>query len=78
MWHRTASAGPLWDGNQVRLNWKFSQGMPKHYEFVVAAYAVWIVVFAIYFVVLLRKSGRVMRNLQQLDRKGAAPDGERR
>ena len=52
--------------------------MPKHYEFVVAAYAVGIVVFAIYFVVLLRKSGQVMRNLQQLDKKGAAPNGERR
>ena len=52
--------------------------MPKHYEFVMAAYAVWMVVFAIYFLVLLRKSGRVMRNLQQLDRKGSAPDGEQR
>ena len=52
--------------------------MPKHYEFVMAAYAVWIVVFAVYVVLLWRKSRRVTRNLQQLDRKAAEPEGERR
>ncbi len=48
--------------------------MPKYFEFVFAAYGIWIAGFAIYFIHLLRKSGRITRALADLKSSGQASD----
>ena len=46
--------------------------MPKYFEFVFAAYTIWIGVFAIYLALLFRKSRRIQRSLKRLGNKDAS------
>lgn len=50
--------------------------MPKYFEFVFAAYGIWIGVFAVYLVLLIRKSRRVRRAMEDIARH-ASPPGSR-
>ncbi len=50
--------------------------MPKYFEFVFAAYGIWIGVVAVYLVLLFRKSRRVRRAMEGLTRH-ASPPGDR-
>ncbi len=46
--------------------------MPKHFEFVLAAYGIWIITFVVYFAYLYRKA-RVAQRV--LDRLGGRQEG---
>lgn len=50
--------------------------MPKHYEFVLAAYLIWVGVFALYFFTLHRKSRNTRKALDRLSGTGGV-DGNR-
>lgn len=47
--------------------------MPKYFEYVFSAYAIWIAVFVIYFGYLFLKSRRVTRALEQMARQPEGP-----
>ena len=40
--------------------------MPKHWEFVLAAYFLWAGVFAVYWIHLVRKSRMLARSLERM------------
>ena len=40
--------------------------MPKHYEFVFAAYSIWILVFGVYLLLLHRRERMAKRALERL------------
>ena len=40
--------------------------MPKHFEFVLAAYVIWVVVFAVYLLFLYRKARMAERALERM------------
>ena len=44
--------------------------MPKHFEFVFAAYALWVISFALYFFYLWRRSARTREQLAQYKMPG--------
>ena len=50
--------------------------MPKYFEFVFAAYAIWVVSFAVYFVHLFLKSRRAERALKSLAGSGGESAGD--
>ena len=48
--------------------------MPKNFEFVFAAYGIWVAVFAVYLLYLRRKAVVARRALQRMG--GGAPSSE--
>ncbi|MBI4081846.1 MAG: hypothetical protein HY423_04475 [Candidatus Lambdaproteobacteria bacterium] len=51
--------------------------MPKYFEFVAAAYGIWVLSLTIYLGLLARKAGRLRRLLGQLNRAGGGEAGPR-
>ena len=50
--------------------------MPKYFEFVFAAYGIWVVSFGVYFVHLLRRSRQLTRSLSAMrGGKSSPPSG---
>ncbi|MCZ6472193.1 MAG: hypothetical protein O7E56_15775 [SAR324 cluster bacterium] len=49
--------------------------MPKYFEYVFAAYAIWIGGFGFYLAHLYRKSRRIARALQQLPEESGKSSG---
>ena len=49
--------------------------MPKYFEFVLSAYLIWFGVFAIYFLILFRRSRRNRAALERLSRQPSPVDG---
>ena len=49
--------------------------MPKYFEFVFAAYTIWIGVFAMYLLILFRRSRRNRTALESLSRQKQTVDG---
>jgi len=73
-WSRSLSAAPPAGGGAFFP----SVGvMPKNFEFVIAAYGIWVVSFSVYFYLLMRRSRRLRAALERMaqarrrDRSGA-------
>ena len=50
--------------------------MPKNFEYVFAAYGIWVVAFGVYFIHLLRRSRQLSRSLAALrSGKSSQPSG---
>ena len=49
--------------------------MPKYFEFVFSAYFIWGAVFAIYLLILFRRSRRNRAALEKLSRQPSPVDG---